>query len=101
HRQILANLRAICRQTGQDESCRLITWLPHSHDMGLIGGLLVPLQCGGTSYILDTMDFLRDPLSWLEVISKNRGTTSPAPMFSFDLCSQAIEKDPSSRAINL
>ena len=58
-------------------------WLPHHHDMGLIGQLLFPLGEGGTSVSMSPMAFAKAPYRWLRAVSGYRLTHSTAPDFGY------------------
>ncbi len=60
-----------------------ISWLPHYHDMGLIGFILAPLIMNRSVVILPITSFARDPRVWLKAIDKYRGTVSYAPNFAY------------------
>jgi acyl-CoA synthetase (AMP-forming)/AMP-acid ligase II/alkylation response protein AidB-like acyl-CoA dehydrogenase/acyl carrier protein len=68
----------------------MVSWLPTSHDLGLIYGLLFPLLLGFPSVILPPESFLRRPGRWLRAISRYRGTHSAAPNFAYDLCVRKV-----------
>ena len=68
----------------------LINWLPHYHDMGLMGGLLYPLLMGGPSVQMSPLAFVQHPMSWLRTIAKFRGTVSGGPAFAFGLCLDTV-----------
>lgn len=66
----------------------VVSWLPLSHDMGLVGMLLASIAGmgphgadGGTIVLLDPAQFMRAPGLWLELISEHRGTVTAAPDF--------------------
>ncbi len=70
-----------------------VSWLPLSHDMGLVGMLLTSLVSASPKYvgegnivILDPMQFLRNPSLWLAAISEWRGAVTAAPDFGYRLC---------------
>jgi thioester reductase-like protein len=63
-----------------------VSWLPQSHDMGLIGYYLFPLIMGGTTFGIAPLNFLKRPLAWLQIISRERATYSSAPNFAFQYC---------------
>jgi thioester reductase-like protein len=63
-----------------------VSWLPHYHDMGLIGYYLFIMITGGSMYGFSGAHFLKRPLLWLETISRYRGSISSAPNFAFEYC---------------
>jgi len=67
-----------------------VTWLPHFHDMGLIGGLLQPLYAGGEMIVMPPSAFLQRPIRWLTAVTRYRATTLVAPNFAYDLCVEKI-----------
>ncbi|HEY8981037.1 MAG TPA: aminotransferase class I/II-fold pyridoxal phosphate-dependent enzyme [Streptomyces sp.] len=81
---LLDNLRSIHRRLGHHEESGLVSWLPPFHDMGLIGGILEPLYGGYPSYLMAPMSFLRQPLLWLDTLSRTRADTSVAPNFGYE-----------------
>ncbi|MFP5502523.1 MAG: AMP-binding protein, partial [Candidatus Sericytochromatia bacterium] len=91
HRHLLANVAsvlAVIRPTPQDVNC---SWLPLYHDMGLIGGLLMPLFCGNPLVLLSPQGFLLDPKRWLWAIHRHRATISTAPNFAYHLLATRID----------
>ncbi|MBV9787774.1 MAG: amino acid adenylation domain-containing protein, partial [Chloroflexi bacterium] len=90
HGNLLHNLSLIQQGFGTNEESRGVFWLPFYHDMGLIGGLLQPIYCGGTSMLLSPVNFLQRPLRWLQAISRFQATISGGPNFAYDLCVRKI-----------
>jgi fatty-acyl-CoA synthase len=59
--------------------------------MGLVGCLLSPVANQVSADYLKTEDFARRPLAWLDLISRNKGTTlSYSPTFGYDICARRI-----------
>ena len=89
HRALLDNLRAHgigLEITGTD---RCISWLPWYHDIGLVGCLLSPLANQISVDYLKTEDFARRPLAWLDLITRNPGSSlSYSPTFGYDICAR-------------
>jgi acyl-CoA synthetase (AMP-forming)/AMP-acid ligase II len=85
---LLHNLRCIvdALAIGPDDVC--ITWLPHFHDMGLVGTLLTPLFVGASSVLLSPLDFVRKPVKWLQAFTTFRGTFTASPNFGYELCAK-------------
>ena len=66
-------------------------WLPWYHDMGLVGCMLSPIANQISVDYLKTEDFARRPLAWLDLISRNPGTTlSYSPTFGYDICARRM-----------
>ncbi len=61
-----------------------ISWLPHYHDMGLIGYYLNTLLAGGRLAAFSDFSLMRRPLLWLQTITKFRGTITSAPNFAYE-----------------
>ncbi len=85
HSNIAANVAAIGHAVGHREDDVLVTWLPMSHDMGLIG-VSYAWYWGIPLVSADPGTFIGNPLSWLGLISRYRGTLSPAPNSAFQAC---------------
>jgi fatty-acyl-CoA synthase len=89
HAALMANTLAIVRHglkvVPQD---RAFSWLPLYHDMGLVGFLMSPLAAQMTVDLMPTGAFVRRPLLWLDLMSKNRATISYSPTFGYELCAR-------------
>ena len=91
HRALLDNLHAHGLGVEVQETDRCISWLPWYHDMGLVGCMLSPVANQLSVDFLKTEDFARRPLAWLDLISRNPGTTlSYSPTFGYDICSRRM-----------
>ena len=91
HRALLDNLHAHALGTQLSETDRCISWLPWYHDMGLVGCMLSPLANQVSVDYLKTEDFARRPLAWLDLISRNPGTSlSYSPTFGYDICARRM-----------
>jgi acyl-CoA synthetase (AMP-forming)/AMP-acid ligase II len=56
--------------------------------MGLMGGILLTLYCGGETTFLSPIDFVRRPILWLEAISRYRANLAGGPDFAYALCAR-------------
>jgi len=92
HRNIFENQTMIKSSFEHDENSIIVGWLPHYHDMGLIGNILQPLFAGCRCILMSPMLILQHPVRWLQTISKYKATTSGGPNFAFDLCAREIKK---------
>ncbi|XP_059668858.1 uncharacterized protein LOC132313937 [Cornus florida] len=71
----------------------LVSWLPQYHDMGLIGGLFTSLVSGGSAVLFSPTAFIRNPVLWLETMSKYRATHCAGPNFAFKLIVRRLESE--------
>jgi fatty-acyl-CoA synthase len=91
HHALLNNLAAHSHGMEVVDSDRCISWLPWYHDMGLVGCFLSPIANQVSVDYLKTEDFARRPLAWLDLISRNEGTSiSYAPTFGYDICARRM-----------
>ena len=88
HANIIHNLSMLQYVFRHSEDSRIVSWLPFFHDWGLIGGLLQPIYSGVHCVLFDPLEFVRNPVSWLNVISKFSATVTGAPNFAYDRCVQ-------------
>lgn len=93
HRNILHNLDLMARVMGLDDASVGVSWLPHYHDMGLVGGILLPVFAGFPVALISSARFLTQPQSWLRAISRYRATVSGGPNFAYELCARRISEE--------
>ncbi len=70
-----------------------VCWLPPYHDMGLVSGLLLPIWTAGRSVLMSPVDFLRQPVRWLEAVSTYGAVISGGPNFAYDLCVRRVSEE--------
>jgi 8-amino-7-oxononanoate synthase len=90
HANLIDNTQTILHAFGVQPGDSAVFWLPTYHDMGLVGGVLVPVLAGATNVLISPIGFLRKPIAWLAAISKYRATISGGPNFAYDLCVRSI-----------
>ncbi|MGE6226491.1 amino acid adenylation domain-containing protein [Paenibacillus chitinolyticus] len=83
HGNLLSNMRAITHGAQSTERDSSLSWLPLTHDMGLIGFHLTPLFCGMNQLHLPTSTFVLHPMKWLELTHKHRVTCLSSPNFGY------------------
>jgi fatty-acyl-CoA synthase len=96
HKALLHNLygHAASMEIGSND--RVVSWLPWYHDMGLVGCFLSLIANQVSVDYLKTEHFARRPLAWLDLISRNKGTTlSYSPTFGYDICARRISSQSS------
>jgi acyl-CoA synthetase (AMP-forming)/AMP-acid ligase II/3-oxoacyl-(acyl-carrier-protein) synthase/acyl carrier protein len=97
HGNLVANSRTAERSFGFSADSAAVSWLPPYHDMGLIGGIIFPLYTGFPMALMSPLAFLRDPVRWLDAITRFKATASTGPTFSYDLCCERIDEDSKNR----
>jgi len=93
HRNVEQNLARIKSAMCLPDRLTFVNWLPLHHDMGLFGGVLLPLAYGGHSVLMSPSAFVHDPARWLEAISTYRADISSAPSFAYDLCAKRVSPE--------
>jgi len=94
HLSVLHNATAMGRMVGAPAFSpeeRVVCWLPLNHDMGLVGCLFFSLVNGLDLWLLRPDAFLARPRLWMQALSAQRGTRSPAPNFAYQLCVERLE----------
>ncbi len=93
HDHLLYNASLIQEAFHTTTESHAVFWLPLFHDMGLIGGVIQPVYCGGSSTLMAPAAFLQRPALWLETISRTRATISGGPDFAYDLCARKVSAE--------
>ena len=83
HRNLTINTAQLAAGAGYTDRDSVLSWMPLSHDMGLIGFHLTLLSAGASHAIMRTELFARRPLLWLELASQRRSTVLCSPNFGF------------------
>jgi acyl-CoA synthetase (AMP-forming)/AMP-acid ligase II/acyl carrier protein len=83
HRNLTANIRGIVEGTAWTADDRSLSWMPLTHDMGLIGYHLSVLAVGMNHAVMDTSVFVRRPLLWMQKASELRATQLCSPNFGY------------------
>lgn len=94
HDNLLANMAMIRDRMGiRTREDRAVTWLPHYHDMGLVGSYLTALFTRITSYCLPPEEFAIRPASLLQQISDHKAGICGGPDFMYRLCVEKIDEE--------
>lgn len=83
HANLCVNIRAIVEGTGWNDSDTSLSWMPLTHDMGLIGYHLSVLAAGMNHAVMDTNVFVRRPLLWMLKASELEATQLCSPNFGY------------------
>ena len=94
HASALANCSGLTAALQPDEHAKVLSWLPHFHDYGLMQGIVCPLFAGVPAFLMSPITFLRHPLRWLEAIDRLAISHSGAPNFAYAACLAALDSRP-------
>ena len=83
HRNLCTNIRAIVEACNWSEDDISLSWMPLTHDMGLIGYHLSVLGVGMNHAVMDTNVFVRRPLLWMSKANELRATQLCSPNFGY------------------
>jgi acyl-CoA synthetase (AMP-forming)/AMP-acid ligase II/aryl carrier-like protein len=83
HGNLVSNAKGatgLSRFSDQDVS---LSWMPLTHDMGLIGFYLMQFASRVRIHLMPTELFVRRPLLWLQAAAKKRATITSSPNFGY------------------
>ncbi|MEK3902760.1 amino acid adenylation domain-containing protein [Paenibacillus sp. FSL R7-0179] len=83
HRNLLVNIRAIAKNSGVQPEDSYLSWLPLTHDMGMIGFHLKSMWAEIQQYIMPTSLFIRKPSIWIKKTSEHKITYLCSPNFGY------------------
>ena len=93
HGNLAANTVAISAGVDIDiDRDVVVSWLPLSHDMGMIGFICFPMQLGLEAVVVTSDQFLRRPIVWAELISRHRATITSGPNFAYSVLARVLER---------
>jgi surfactin family lipopeptide synthetase A len=68
--------------------------MPLYHDMGLIGYHLTPIYVTHSQYHIETVDFIKNPALWLNMLSSKKIGISGCPNFGLALVNRFLKRRP-------
>jgi acyl-CoA synthetase (AMP-forming)/AMP-acid ligase II len=84
-RALSANLESIRTWLRWGSEDVAASWLPLSHDMGLVGCLLAALACRSRLWLMRPVHYIRSPTRFLRLLSDRRVALTAMPGFGLDL----------------
>ncbi|ADL52202.1 amino acid adenylation domain protein [Clostridium cellulovorans 743B] len=83
HDNLLTNIYAIIKGGKIEVSESVLTWMPLTHDMGLIGCHLTPLINGMLQMNMHTSLFIKYPTLWMKKANEHRANILQSPNFGY------------------
>lgn len=83
HENILCNINAITDGAVISPTDSALSWMPLTHDMGLIGFHLAPLTANISQFLMPPTLFILDPELWLRKAHEHRITVLSSPNFGY------------------
>ncbi len=83
HKNLVTNLFGIIDCSAFDGKDSFFSWMPLTHDLGIIGFHLTPLFVNINQYMMPTELFVRRPNLWLEKSSEKKATILSSPNFGY------------------
>ena len=90
HGNILANADGATSAAALSVDDTSLSWMPLTHDMGLIGFHLMMMYADVRQHIMPTDLFVRRALLWLKFCSEKRVTVTCSPNFGYRHCLRAL-----------
>jgi acyl-CoA synthetase (AMP-forming)/AMP-acid ligase II/acyl carrier protein len=83
HGNVTANIYGVIEAAGLNSQDTSLSWMPLTHDMGLIGFHLMMFASGVHTHLMPTELFIRRPLLWLTLAARLRATVLCSPNFGY------------------
>ncbi len=94
HRNLTSTVYSMGDRLGFNADDISLSWMPLTHDMGLIGYHLTMLAAGMHHAIMDTSVFVRRPLLWMAKTHELRATQIASPNFGYKHYLKAFARRP-------
>ncbi len=94
HKNIMTNLNAIGEGGLYTDTDTSFSWMPLTHDMGLIGFHLNMIAYRMNQCLMATDLFSRRPLLWMQKVSEKKATVLCSPNFGYKHFLKALSKKP-------
>ncbi len=92
HGNMVNNEAAMSEALKISDASVIVGWIPHFHDMGLIGQFLAFFN-GANLITMSPLAFLKQPVRLLKAISDYHGTITAAPNFAYDLIARRVTRE--------
>lgn len=86
HGKIMAQVKAIANHADKRLDDVTASWLPLYHDMGLVGAFLTTFYAKHNLHLSTPINFLINPVGWLQELSEKQITIAVIPDFAISYC---------------
>lgn len=83
HHAAVVNTTDMVNRLKVTDEDRYLSWMPLTHDFGIIGMHLTPLVAGIDQVQIPTALFIRNPMLWLHATNEHRATMIASPNFGY------------------
>ncbi|WP_144525180.1 non-ribosomal peptide synthetase [Bacillus sp. DE0042] len=83
HENLLTNISQMINGSNMTDKETFLSWMPLTHDMGIIGMHLVPFALNAIHYFIPTTLFIRRPTLWFIKINEHKVTITSSPNFGY------------------
>ena len=90
HENLMANATSIIERSGIEENDSSLSWMPLTHDMGLICFHFSSLVSGINQFIMPTSLFIRTPILWIEKANEHHANYLYSPNFGLQYFLSAL-----------
>lgn len=98
HRNLAYNVSDLVIVMELYPDSRVLSWVPLTHDLGMIAFHLASVGVGLHQYIMPTSLFVRRPKLWMSKVSQHKITATYSPNFGMKYYLNAIANDPEALA---
>ncbi|MFB6456883.1 AMP-binding protein [Chitinophaga sp. Hz27] len=94
HRNLFYNTIDLAEKMQLGPADVKLSWMPLTHDMGMICFHLTAVQAGCRQCLMPTPLFIRRPLLWMESANRHKATISYSPNFGYEYFMEAMDNKP-------
>ncbi|MEZ2338354.1 amino acid adenylation domain-containing protein [Mucilaginibacter sp. RCC_168] len=94
HENLVSNTCDIIERSAIDRTDRLLSWMPLTHDMGLICFHLTGVVSNVNQFVMSTSLFVRRPILWLDLVNFFEITVIYSPNFGYQYFLDAFKRSP-------
>lgn len=92
HGNLISNITDIMTASGITGKDKMLSWMPLTHDMGLIGVHLTGLRAKISQVLIPTPLFIRHPVLWMDTVSDQQATLLYSPNFGYQYFMSALKE---------